>query len=877
MDVLGKPIRKFNPGTLQSDDEIRAQFVVRQYELDIVLEVLHGNLDTLSCQHVLIVAPRGRGKTMLLARVAAELRTDTALSECLLPVQFMEESQEIFTLADFWLETLFHLARASEAHDPEFARELRATHADLAGRWREQMLEDHARAAVLDAANRLGKKLVLMVENLQALCESVDDDFGWKLRGALQSEPQIILLATATSRFERLDDAQEPFFELFRTVQLEPLNTEECRRLWQIVSGDTVSRREIRPLEILTGGSPRLLVIVAGFAQHRSLRRLMEELVTLIDEHTEYFRGHLEVLPKVERRVYVAVLDLWRLSSPSEIAARARIDARVVSTMLGRLVKRGAVRKAGHGRKQTYAAAEPLYSIYYKLRRERDEAAVVENLILFMVAFYDSSELSRMRHQLLSEAMNSTVVQAGIARALARKPPARDIPSRMKWDFVKEVSDKVEDHRQAMAEDRLEKDIKTAFQEGALERVIEVIERFVASGRLKTSQRSEQWLAYLSHMKAGAYFQMGDLQAVITMSNDIRARFRKARDILVLYRFAEVLLQGAMARFELGDFLTTITQCKEVEKRLSAFNAPPLQQSIAEALLFQAKAQRALGNYEPALSLVNDVVERFGDSKRQEVQGSVIGALLEKGHTIRAQQKEAEAAIAAYDEVIRRCGKSEVPEANAWIATALLNRGFARSDLGDFEGEIVSYQELIDRYGSSDTPEIRMQVAIALGCKGIRLAEMGRAEEALHTCEEFEGRIDALTENQITWGEWLVRGIQALALMVQQKQPAAMAAFRSAYAVFPPNDTAVLNEMLRLVLDLIAAGASEHDLVEILMSDGAKSGALEPLIVALRQRGGETVRAPTEVLEIAADVRKRIEEAMAEGFPVASSSAAPAR
>ena len=877
MDALGKSIRKFNPGTLQSDDEIRAQFVVRQHELDIVLEVLRGNIESPSCQHVLIVAPRGRGKTMLLARVATELRTDTALSGCLLPVQFMEESQEIFTLADFWLETLFHLARESEAHDPEFARELRATHADLAGRWREQMLEDYARAAVLEAATRLGKKLVLMVENLQALCENVDDDFGWKLRGTLQSEPQIILLATATSRFERLDDAQEPFFELFRTVQLEPLNTEECRRLWQIVSGDTVSGREIRPLEIMTGGSPRLLVIIAGFAQHRSLRRLMEELVTLIDEHTEYFRGHLEVLPKAERRVYVAVLDLWRLSSPSEIAARARMDARVVSTMLGRLVKRGAVRKAGHGRKQTYAAAEPLYSIYYKLRRERDEAAVVENLILFMVVFYDPSELSLMRHQLWSEAMNSTVVQAGIARALARKPPARDIPSRMKWDFVKEVSDKVEDHRQAMAEDRLEKDIKTAFQEGALERVIEVIERFVASGRLKTSQRSEHWLAYLSHMKAAAYFQMGDLQAVIAISDDIGKRFRNTRDVPVLYRFSGVLLQGAMARFELGDFLTTITQCKEVEKRLSAFNAPPLQQSVAEALLFQAKAQRALGNYETALALVDDVVERFGDSKRLEVQGSVIGALLEKGHTIRAQQKDAETAIAAYDEVIRRCGKSEVLGANIWTATALLNRGSTRGGLGDFEGEMASYQELIDRYGSSDAPETRTQVAIALGCKGIRLAEMGRAEEALHTCEEFEGRIDALTENQITWGEWLVRGIQALALMVQQKQPAAMAAFRSAYAVFPPNDTAVLNEMLRLVLDLIAAGASEHDLVEILMSDGAKSGALAPLIVALRQRGGETVRAPTEVLEIAADVRTRIEEAMAEGFPVASSSASPAR
>ena len=61
-----------------------------------------------------------------------------------------------------------------------------------------------------------------MVENLQSLCRDVDQDFGWKLRGVLQSEPQIILLATATSRFVELDDAEHAFFELFRIVRLEP-------------------------------------------------------------------------------------------------------------------------------------------------------------------------------------------------------------------------------------------------------------------------------------------------------------------------------------------------------------------------------------------------------------------------------------------------------------------------------------------------------------------------------------------------------------------------------------------------------------------------------------------------------------------------------
>ena len=63
-----RQIRKFNPGTFQSDKEVIAQFVVRNRELGVVLEVVRGNIDSPSCQHIMVVAPRGRGKSMLLAR-----------------------------------------------------------------------------------------------------------------------------------------------------------------------------------------------------------------------------------------------------------------------------------------------------------------------------------------------------------------------------------------------------------------------------------------------------------------------------------------------------------------------------------------------------------------------------------------------------------------------------------------------------------------------------------------------------------------------------------------------------------------------------------------------------------------------------------------
>ena len=53
-------------------------------------------------------------------------------------------------------------------------------------------------------------------------------------------------------------------------------------------------------------------------------------------------------------------------------------------------------------------------------------------------------------------------------------------------------------------------------------------------------------------------------------------------------------------------------------------------------------------------------------------------------------------------------------------------------------------------------------------------------------------------------------------------------------------------------------GSSAREVVEILSSDDAKAATLAPLVVALRQHAGESVRAPDEVLEVATDIRERI-------------------
>jgi len=553
-----------------------------------------------------------------------------------------------------------------------------------------------------------------MVENLQSLCGNADEDFGWELRGTLQSEPRIILLATATRRFGELSDARQPFFELFRIVPLERLDTDACRGLWETVSGEKTSGREIRPLEILTGGNPCLLVIVAGFARNRSMRRLIEELVTLVDDHTEYFRGHLEnlakierrvYLAKIERRVYLAVIDLWWPSATSEIAARARMDVRTVSAMLGRLCEREMVLAEGSARKRLYFAAERLYSIYYQLRREGDEAAIVHNLILFMAAFYSEIERTKLWDMLISEARYSPPIREGVERAMG------DVP-------------------------------ELQARDGKLETVIADYDEAI---RLEPGH-------------AEGYSSRG---------------FAK----LMLHR-----LEDAMVDFDVAIRLKP--DCAEYYSNRGVVK------------LALNRSENALIDHDEAVQLKPDRAEYYSN----------------RGFA-KLMLHRLEDAIADFDEAIRlKPGRAQDYSI----------RGTAKAELGRTEEAIADHDKALEVCEAGDAPEARTQIARMLSAKCRSQIRLNQTKEALNT-------------------------------------------FRALYAEFLPGDDTPTHGISYLVPELIAAGIPECGLLEILSEDKGKSAALEPLLIALRQRMGETVRAPAEMMEVAGDIRKQIEEAEKSG------------
>ena len=417
--------RKYNPGFL-TGDELVVSFCVRTGEFESIVDMLRECTGSAN-PHQIAIGPRGSGKTSLLLRVAVEVSRDAELRSGFFPIVFAEESYEVASAGEFWLECLSRLA--DQMPRGEDVPDLHRTYEHLRTIQDDQILAELCLGALLDFSDREGKRLVLMVENLNMMFRDMaDSEAGWRLRKILQTEPRIILLASATSRFDEIDNPDHALYDLFRVLMLHPLDTKECAALWEAVSGKCPPPETIRSLEILTGGSPRLIAIVARFGAGRSFPELMAELLDLVDDHTEYFKSHIESLPAQERRVYLVLADLWKPATTREIAARARLETSKCSAQLTRLIERGVVQvMGGTARRKQYYLTERLYNIYYLLRRSRGQDSLIKALIQFMESYYSGTKLRDIGAHIAREAGNfggETQSLARIALAQMMKLPA---------------------------------------------------------------------------------------------------------------------------------------------------------------------------------------------------------------------------------------------------------------------------------------------------------------------------------------------------------------------------------------------------------------------------------------------------------------------
>lgn len=740
--------RKYNPGFL-SADELIATFCVRTAEYESLIEALRecsGSANT----HQIVIGPRGSGKTSLLLRVAAEMTRDSDLSARFFPIVFAEESYEVSTAGEFWLECVSRLA--DQAPRREGGVDLHRTFEELRIVRDDRTLENRCLGVLQDFASREEKRLVLIVENLNMMFRDMgDDDAGWRLRKALQTEPRIVLLASATSQFDQMNDPKEALYELFRVIRLHPLDTEDCTTLWQTVSGQARAPQTIQALRILTGGSPRLLTIVARFGANLSFRELMADLLDLVDDHTEYFKSHLDVLPAQERKVYLALADLWKPANAREIAERARLGTSKCSAQLARLIDRGAVEvSGGSARRKLYYLTERLYNIYYLMRRARGPAPLIDALIRFMEAYYSTDELRELGARMAQEALgfDSGVLAiyrmaferlVGLSTLEAHREELLSLASPAFAHAPGEFSSVPP--TPSAAKDLLRKALALA-EGGRLQDAVAAWDEVIRSFGESDAPADVEPLSLALVNKATALGRMGRVEEAAAVCNDVVRRFGTDNGEGHPLAVATALASKGGMLSNLGHHSESLTAWSEVVRRFRGSPAPALRSLVANALLGMTVALNALNRPREALEASDEMLDRFGKHGSMALHGEVAATMVGRGHALLALNRIDEA-IGAWGAVVDRFGRSDSLRIVEQVATALANIGTALFQSDRLEEALASFEGVVQRFKAEDAPILQEVMARCLVNKGNVLAALEREREALLSWEEAIRRFEA--------------------------------------------------------------------------------------------------------------------------------------
>ena len=383
--------RLYNPAHL-TPDELRESFVARQDTLGEMLRVIGEQTPGHPCQHLMLIGPRGMGKTTLGLRFLYAIADDPDLSERWQPVEFHEESYGIVNLVDFWIHALRHLTRATgESRWEERAEALTKDEGD------QERAAAYALAELTDFSRQSGKRLILFVENLDAVIGQIHDEREiHSLRATLIERSEILLLGSANAFFDAIGGYGEPLYEFFRIFKLDGLEETDAHEILNAVANGegrpelskTLNREHARleTIRRLTGGNPRLLSSACRLLIESPLGSAVEDLERLVDEQTPYFKARIEVLPVQARKVFHCLAEGWRPLLAKEVAAAAKLTSSHASAQLKQLLEKGYAREVHlpSAKRTRYEVSDRFYNICYLLRFSRWRRDRLKRLVEFL-------------------------------------------------------------------------------------------------------------------------------------------------------------------------------------------------------------------------------------------------------------------------------------------------------------------------------------------------------------------------------------------------------------------------------------------------------------------------------------------------------------
>ncbi len=374
---------------------IKEDFIIRIEEFDIIMDDIRRNLMKGAVQHYLLLGRRGSGKSTLLKRLQVEIEQDEVLKQTHIAINPAEEQANIYRLYDLLQEVIDELDdKGIEVVQPEY----------------DDDSNNYARSlffAIHDAIEKEGKKIVLLLDNIDRIFDNLKED-QTVVRELLLNFDDIKIIGGSTKMTEHFWKHDLPFYQFFRIMELKPLTIDEIKALllmWsekfnlqQLATFVKERTGQLETVRRLTDGLPRTLQFFVNVLINHTQETGYEYLRRIMDQVTPLYQERLNNLPAPQRKIVLQMAFLWEAAGAGEIAQATHMANNLISAQLKQLINKEIVEKIPTDTKNNlYRLSERFFNLWLIFTQgSQKEKRKAKCLTIFLESFYSADDLKIM-------------------------------------------------------------------------------------------------------------------------------------------------------------------------------------------------------------------------------------------------------------------------------------------------------------------------------------------------------------------------------------------------------------------------------------------------------------------------------------------------
>ena len=390
---------RYSPGNMDRES-LEALFVGRHDVMEDVLSRVTISVRSPEKHYVLLVGPRGSGKTHFLALAYHRLmdRFDTANARDSVAVALLNEEE--WGVASY-LDLIVRILRALADQAPDFDAEI----AGIYDRFSKDPAGAETFAVALLRQHTRGKTLLLLCENLVDLFHGLDEEGQKRWRATIQEDGNWTIVASTPSLFAALTLQDNPFYGFFTIRALERVDLDTGLELLAkkaVHEGKMelaealhtpLGRARARAIHHLAAGNHRAYVVLSDFLDKESLEDLIGPFMHMVDDLTPYYQDRMRQLPPAQRKIVEFLCLESKPTTIKDISTPCLMSHQTAAKQIGELENAGFVSRMRSGRNTFCELSEPLMRICIEVKDNKTQHFRL--FVEFLRHWFTTRELER--------------------------------------------------------------------------------------------------------------------------------------------------------------------------------------------------------------------------------------------------------------------------------------------------------------------------------------------------------------------------------------------------------------------------------------------------------------------------------------------------